>query len=414
MAAMLVASPSNARERLRRLATVFTVELRMKIVVELYMREMSAKQFFNEFGGGSPARISQNFVALAKARWLRWLYCDGPGEERRGGVEHFYRATELPFMDAESWSLLPYSVRLTSSRNIFRHIAPRLREAIEGKSNAYRRSLTCIQYSLDEEGWNRVIAAMRDRFARLYEEQADARHRCLLTGAELLRADVFLLGFQSSGAMEIPAASSLLLECPHEPLAPFSQRLAPILKDDVMLDIVWDLNRHETSVTQFYREIGGASKPGVSRRFKRLEGGAWIARGRSLTGGSRRSAREQFFRPTKPPLDDDDSYTDPVGVIGREKRDEWSAFKGLCREIRQAMLSGALDARTDRILAWSLISLDRQGWESVFAEIESLQKLAAEEEKQAKLRMVKSGEMPIEMTLGLGAYEAPPELIKAP
>jgi hypothetical protein len=37
MAARL-AIGTNARERLRRLAVVFAVELRMKIVVELYMR----------------------------------------------------------------------------------------------------------------------------------------------------------------------------------------------------------------------------------------------------------------------------------------------------------------------------------------------------------------------------------------
>jgi len=112
---------------MRRMATVFTVELRMKIFVELYMREMSAKQFFNEFGGGTLARISQNFVALADAGWLRWLYRNGPGKERHGGVENIYRATELPFMDSESWALLPYSVRLVSSQNILRYIVPRLR-----------------------------------------------------------------------------------------------------------------------------------------------------------------------------------------------------------------------------------------------------------------------------------------------
>jgi hypothetical protein len=411
MAAMLVTG-ADARERLRRLATVFTVELRMKIVVELYMREMSAKQFFNEFGGGSPARISQNFVALAKKGWLRWLYCDGPGEERHGGVEHFFRATELPFMDADSWALLPYSVRLASSRNIFRQIAPRLREDVEGKKAGYRRNLTCVQYSLDEEGWNRVIDGIRTRFARLYEEQADARHRCLLTGVELHRADVFLIGFQSSGPMEIPTASDLLLANPREPLAPFAQRLAPILKDDVMLDIAWDLNRHETSVTQFHREIGGASKPGVSRRFKGLERGGWIAKGKSLTGGARRSAREQFFHATKPALDDYDPCANPASALIRE--DEWGAFERLCREVQQAMLCGALDARTDRALTWSLVSLDHQGWENVFAEIESLQKLAVDEERQAKLRMAKSGQRPIKMTVGLGAFEAPEELAKAP
>lgn len=407
---MLVAGNHDARERMRRLATVFTVELRMKIVVELYMREMSAKQFFNEFGGGTLARISQNFVALANGGWLRWLYRDGPGEKRHGGVEHFYRATELPFMDAESWALLPYSVRLISSQNILRYISPRLREDIESEDGEYRRGLTCVKYSLDGQGWDRVIDGMRTRFARLYDEQVDARHRSLLAGTELHRADVFLLGFQSSGPVELPTAADFLLECPGEPLTPFTQRLAPILKDDLMLDIAWDLNRRESSVTQFHREMGGASKPSISRRFKRLETGAWIAKGMSLTGGSRRSAREQFYRATRPMLGDDPS----AKPLCTPKNEEWHAFEELCCEARQSLLSGTLDARADRILSWSLISLDRQGWESVLAQIESLQELAAEEEKRTKLRIAKSGETPITMTVGLGAFEAPEELAIAP
>jgi len=137
MAARL-AIGTNARERLRRLAVVFAVELRMKIVVELYMRVMSAPQFNREFGGGSPTRINQNFSRLADKGWLKLIHREGPGGDRRGGIELFYRATELPFMDAESWALLPYSVRVTSSWNMFTQIAPRLRGDLEVSSKDAR------------------------------------------------------------------------------------------------------------------------------------------------------------------------------------------------------------------------------------------------------------------------------------
>src|SRR5882672_11258845 len=121
----------NSRERLRRLSVVFAIELRMKIVVELFMREMSAQQFYEEFGGGSSRRVSQNFTRLAKEGWLRHVYSKGPGGTRHGGKEHFYRATELPFIDSESWALVPFSVRAISTWNFLKQVMPRLRGDLE-------------------------------------------------------------------------------------------------------------------------------------------------------------------------------------------------------------------------------------------------------------------------------------------
>jgi DNA-binding transcriptional ArsR family regulator len=413
MAARL-AIGTDARERLRRLAVVFAVELRMKIVVELYMREMSAPQFHAEFGGGSPSRINQNFSTLAGKGWLRLVHSEGPGGHRRGGVEHFYRATEPPLIDAESWALLPYSVRVDSSWNLFRQIAPRLRRDLEASSEEarYRRDLSCAAFSLDEEGWKRVIAAVDAQFVSLFEEQKDARRRSLLSGEELVRADVFLIAFQSPDTWVQPAAGDLLLEYPREPVIRFPERLAPILEDDVRLEIVSELNKREISVTQFHREFGGASKPGISRRFKGLEGSGWVAKGQRKTGGTRRGASEQFYRATKPAIHRYDPCADaPSGVEGTES---WNAFERLCVSTKEAMAAATLDARMDRYLTWSLISLDRQGWESVIASIESLAEFIRQEQKRAKIRMAKSGEKPTRMTVGLAAFEAFEDSIKAP
>jgi hypothetical protein len=412
MAARL-AIGTDARERLRRLAVVFAVELRTKIVIELYMRTMSAPQFFREFGGGSPTRISQNFSTLAEKDWLRLIHSEGPGGDRRGGVELFYRAAELPFMDAESWALLPYSVRVTSSWNMFRHIAPRLRGDLEASSGeaSRRRDLSCDAVLLDEEGWKRSIAALDAQFVSLYEEQEDARHRSAISGEELTRADVFLIGFQSPGARLLPTPTDLLLEYPREPLVGLPERLAPILKDDVLLKIVSQLNEREISVTQFHREFGGASKPGISRRFKGLEGSGWVAKGEIRTGGARRGAREQFYRATKPVIR---SYHPRAGVPSALVVSEhWNTFEHLCASIEEAMAMATFDAREDRYFAWSLISLDSQGWESVIAGIDSLAEFISHEREQAKIRMAKSGEKPIKMTVGLGAFEALKDSVKA-
>jgi DNA-binding transcriptional ArsR family regulator len=413
MAARL-AIGTDARERLRRLAIVFAVELRMKIVVELYMREMSAPQFYREFGGGTPTRINQNFGMLAKKGWLRLVRSEGPGGKRRGAVEHFYRATELPFMDAESWALLPYSVRVTSSWNMLTQIAPRLRGnlGMSSKEARHRRDLSCTAFLLDEDGWKQAIAAVDAQFVSLYEEQEDARRRSLLSGEELIRADVFLFAFQSPDPWAQPAAGDLLLEYRREPLIRFPERLAPILEDDVRLEIVSELNEREISVTQFHREFGGTSKPGISRRFKGLEGSGWVAKGERKTGGKRRGATEQFYRATKPEIQRYDFCADAPSALKRTE--SWNTFERLCVSMKEAMMSATFDARADRYFTWSLISLDRQGWESVIAGIESLHQFLSEEQQQAKLRMAKPGEKPITMTVGLAAFEAMKDSIKAP
>lgn len=404
----------DARERLRRLSVVFAVELRMKIVIELYMREMSARQFYEEFGGGAASRVSQNFTRLAKEGWLRYIRSEGPGGTRHGGVEHFYRATELPFIDSESWALVPFSVRAISTWNFLKQVMPRLRGDLEAatKDATCSRELSCTTFLLDEEGWHRAAAAVSSQFARLFEEQEDARRRALYSGEKLIRTDVFLIAFESLSSAAQSAMVDQLVEWEREPIAPFPQRLAPILQDDMRLEIVSESNKREMSATQFHREFGGASRPAVRRRFEGLEGGGWLGRGRTVSGGTRRAGVEQFFRATKPAMRDYAASSDPFSqLVGTET---WRVFESLCELAREALIAGTFDTRTDRCLSWSLIRLDRQGWKSVIAGIEALSQVIADEQERAKLRMAKCGERPIPLTVGLAAFEAPKELVKAP
>jgi hypothetical protein len=201
----------------------------------------------------------------------------------------------------------------------------------------------------------------------LFEAQEDARRRSAFSGEKLSQADVFLIGFQSPNDLVKRTAGDLLLERPREPLIRFPERLAPILRDDLLLEIVAELNKRELSVTQFHREFGGAGKPGISRRFKGLESSGWIGKGVRKTGGSRRGAREQFYRATKPMLRDYDPCADASEKLVGTK--SWETFRRLCESVKDAMAAGTLDTRPDRYLAWSLIQLDRQGWESVDAPI---------------------------------------------
>jgi DNA-binding transcriptional ArsR family regulator len=408
-----VALGVDARERLRRLAVVFAVELRLTIVSELYMREMSTKRFYGEFGGGSLSRVNKNFKVLEDEIWLRYVRSEGPGGDRRGGIEHFYRATEPAFFDRETWSFMPYSVRVTSSWNMFKRAISRLRGALEvsmaGAGDT--RDLSCTRFLLDEKGWKRAIEAVTAHFVRVFDEQEDSRRRAGHSGEELIRTDVFSVVFESPAEEREPAAPSLI-ETQQDPMASFPERLAPILKDEVCLEIVAELNRREMSVTQFHRELGGASKGAISRRFKALERGGWAGKAARETGGKRRGATEQFYRATKPAPLDYDPCADPPGLL--LATEGWCAFEQLCGQMREAIMTGSFDARLDRIINWSFVSLDRQGRRNIIGDTEELFQFIADEQAEAGRRMAKSGEAPVTMTVGLAVLEASKELTKAP
>lgn len=395
----------NPRERLRRLAVVFAVELRLKIVTELYMREMSATQFHAECGGGALSRVSQNFSRLAAADWLRLVRTAPAGGARRGAEEHFYRATEPAYFDAETWALVPYSLRVGSTWNVYKQVAPQLRASLEVSNTEWVRDLTCDQWVLDDAGWRRVIEAIDAFFQAIFEEQQDSRLRAQHGESTLRPADIFMVAFESARSYSTPLGLSLV-ERQAEPLTPFTERLAPVFRDDVLLEIAERLNTQDVSPTQFYREVGGASRGQIWRRFRGLEKHGWAARVREETGGGRRGGTEHFYRATKPGYRDFDACADPPPSL--RKSESWETFEHLCADAVGSMKAGVFDARTDRYVTWSNVVLDERGWEHVTSGLDALHKLVAAEERHARDRLKESGGTPVTMTVSLAARESAP------
>jgi hypothetical protein len=182
-------------EHLRRLAVVFAAPIRLKIVTEFYQRDMSPTQFYEEFGGGSVARVARHFERLRETGWIRHYRSEGPGGARRGATETIYRATELAFCDRETYKVLPHSLRVAVSWNGFREIAELCRRAMEERTFQAHpdRRLTGTRLLMDQEGWMRVGDAMAQEFAEQYEEQEDARRRTDRTGEQLFRVGSLLL-----------------------------------------------------------------------------------------------------------------------------------------------------------------------------------------------------------------------------
>jgi DNA-binding transcriptional ArsR family regulator len=400
---------------LRRLAVVFADPLRLKIVTELYMREMSPTQFHEEFGGGSISRVDRHFKKLAEHRWLR-LVRTASGGSRRGGTEHFYRATELAVFDHETWSRVPYSIRVAFSWRTFEQLAERVREALQaGTLDARADShLTWTPLLLDQLGWERVIAAVDALFESLFEEQAGARLRTFESGEEPILATVALAAFESPARPPGPGderAGASLVESSASPI-PWTLRLSKVFADPLCLKIVAELNRREMSASQFHDEFGGTSLPGVRRRFRMLAEIGWLKKVREKTGGRRRGATEHFYRATGPAIFDNRAWSDVPGSI--KATYSWRTFEQLSEQVKAAIDAGTFEARPDNHLSWSLLRLDQRGWEKVIAAVDALFALIFKEQEKAERRLAASGETPITTTIALAGFESPKDSTRVP
>jgi hypothetical protein len=406
----IAARRRSKQERLRRLAIVFRVELRLKIVAELYIKAMSPKGFFEEFGGTSVERVAQHFALLEEHGWLRRVGHKGRAPNRRGRPETLYRATDVPFFDAEMWGMLPYSLRLACSSSLFNATANELRQGIEGVffDGGSSRDLTCTQLELDEIGWAHLIARFAADLEAIFEEQEDAKIRCTCSGEGLIRAGVLQLGFESPRGDEQLARG--LADVSLEPPVPLTERLAPLLADDLAMRILSELNQSDMSVKQFHREVvpSDATEGAVRYRFDRLKDLAWIA---VVDQVRKRATYEKFYRATKPPMIRNEPWAGIPGPLAQ--KEAWQTFVRLSDLVKESIVAGTFDIRDDRHLSWSIVYLDREGWEKVVGNLERLAAFVDGEEARASKRIT-AGAKPLTMVVGLAAIESRPGPHKAP
>jgi len=399
----------SKRERLHHLAIVFRVAIRLKIVIELYIRAMSPKDFYEEFGGGSVERVSQHFEVLEENGWLRRLGHKERDTGRRGRPETLYRATKVAFFDDETWAMLPYSLRLACSWSIFEIVAGGVRDGIEAAFCRGRpsRDLTCTAITLDPLGWTRVITELAAHFESIFEEQEDTRIRVAHTGEDPLRAGILQMGFEAACGNNrlLTGLADSVWESP----IPFPERLAPIVADDLSMEIFAALNERDMSVMQFHRELGGgASEWAVRYRFGRLKELAWIA---VVDEVRRRGAYEKIYRATRPVIVENGPWADVPEMLAQQET--WAAFMHLSNLAKESIVAGTFDVRYDRHVTWSIVNLDRQGWDNVVAGLAALEAFIREEEREAAKR-IEAGAEPLTMVVALGALESPIGQVKAP
>ncbi|MGC1852322.1 MAG: winged helix-turn-helix domain-containing protein [Solirubrobacterales bacterium] len=393
------------------MAVVFAVPIRLKIVTELFQRDMSPKQFQEEFGGGSLPRIAQHFERLRETGWLRHIRSEGPGGKRRGGVETIYRATELAFCDRPTWAALPHSIKVAFSWNTFVEIAEQFRAALEAETVQARPDLPLsgTRLLLDMEGWRRVADAVSQEFADQFEEQEDARRRAERTGGELFRIGSTLLAFElpiSEGFQfgpELVVGETLMI--------PFPVRVSKLFEDEVCLQIMDEANRGSISVPEFHKKYGkrfGLGRPMIRRRFDKLVQYGWLKVVAYESGGKRRGGTEKFYGATGPAVYDEDERG-PWAKVSDDfsETKDWQVFEEISRWAKASMAAGTIVRHDETCLAWPILNLDEQGWEKIVASMEKLHAFILTEQELAEARLREGDGEPIAMVVALGAFEMP-------
>lgn len=181
-----------------RLAKVMADELRIKILMELNLREMSPKSFYDEFGGGSIARVSRAFDLLTEFGWLRQTHTE-TGGRRRGAVEHFYTANHPAVFYDDTWAPLPMSMKEMVSGGILEEFVGRVKAAMEAQTIDARedRHFSWIPLRLDQQGWDSAIAKVDALFYWFFEQQEAANLRMAESGEEPIPMTVALAAFES-------------------------------------------------------------------------------------------------------------------------------------------------------------------------------------------------------------------------
>lgn len=181
-----------------RMAKVYADELRVMILSELNSRDMSPTQFFNEFGGGTASRVAQHFQVLYDYGWI-FLVKTETGGRRRGGVEHFYRATEPAVFYDDAWRKVPQTMKEAYSGRVLETLMERAADAMRAETIDARadRHLTWVSLRLDELGWSNSVGKFAEVFEWQFEEQERARGRLADSGEEAIPATASLILFES-------------------------------------------------------------------------------------------------------------------------------------------------------------------------------------------------------------------------
>jgi DNA-binding transcriptional ArsR family regulator len=143
------------------------------------------------------ATISHHVRVLREARSLEMTRT----AQRRGAIEHYYRALAPPFFDLEQWERSPIVLRRGVAGQIFRRIVADAAAAGEaGAFDAPEAHVDRIVLELDAAGWRELSDLLMDvlRQAQAIQDKSDVRRD---GGEETRVSQMSILSFEMAASI---------------------------------------------------------------------------------------------------------------------------------------------------------------------------------------------------------------------
>lgn len=118
---------------------------------------------------------------------------------RRGAMEHYYRATDRAFLDADEWASLPASIRPGMSASALKTVFNDVSSALLAGTFDKRvdRHLSWTPMIVDEQGWGELQAGLEEMLEKVFRIQASSAERLTRADAAGIPATVALMGFEA-------------------------------------------------------------------------------------------------------------------------------------------------------------------------------------------------------------------------
>jgi len=178
-------------------------------------------------------------------------------------------------------------------------------------------------------------------------------------------------------------------------------RFAKAIAHSLRVEIMAELHRAPISPAEYAARTGRPIE-NVAYHFRTLAECDCI----EIVGERpRRGAIEHFYANTKHPLFSEEEFSRlPPAVKGSFSASILTAFMDQAAE---ALLTNTLDSHDSRHLTWQRLHLDEEGFAEVMGRLDELFEWLPAAQMAARERMKKSGESPMDTTVGMFGFESP-------
>jgi hypothetical protein len=184
-------------------------------------------------------------------------------------------------------------------------------------------------------------------------------------------------------------------------------RMARVLASSLRIKIMIALGVRPMSPTMLQEELadGQYKLRTIDKNLKELKRDGWVDLAGIRTGGARRGGIEHVYRAIRLPIFDDVMW--PALPLAMREMVSWRIFDSLVERLEVAWEARTLDACHDRHFSCTPGLVDQCGWDRIIARVNGFFEFFLKELQEAGLRLIDSGEQPIQVMVALAFFESP-------